>query len=173
MDFEAIREWLIQNGIPADELDDVPKAPIATDVINLKEKSKTSEDIYNELLLDEGVTLEELKTARINYLKDQCSNSIYEGFVSASTGYEFGFNQHDQSNMSQQMLVIVADTNNAITTVQWKTKNHGVVDLTKGQFLGIIEEAKNHKINQQMKYWMKEELVLVAATIDEIKEINW
>lgn len=173
MDLETLREWLIQNGVPQEELDNVEPLPIIQDVDSLKAKTKTAKEIYEELLQNESTTLEELKQARINLLKDECSQAIYDGFVSESTGYCFGFNPRDQSNFTQQMLLIVADTNNTITTIQWKTKNQGVVELTKEQFFQIVEEAKQHKLNQQHKYWMKEELVLVSQSKDEVASIVW
>lgn len=172
MDLEILREWLIQNGVPQEELDNVEPLPIVQDVGNLKEKTKTAKEIYEELLQNESTTLEELKQARINLLKDECSEAIYEGFTS-SLGYEFGFQPHDQINFTQQMLLIVADKNSEITIIQWKTKNQGIVKLTKEEFLQIVEEAKQHKLNQQQKYWMKEELVLVAQSKEEIQLITW
>lgn len=172
MELSIIREWLIQKGIPAEELDNVEKAPIAKDVISLKEKSKTSQEIYEELLVS-SASLEELKIARINWLKEQCSNAIYEGFVSQSTAHTFGFNSNDQGNMTQTMLLIVADTANTMTTIQWKTKDAGVVEFSKEQFLIIVNEAKDHKLNQQYKYWLKEELILVAETVDELQSVTW
>lgn len=172
MDLETLREWLIQNGIPQEELDNVEPLPIVQDVDNLKEKTKTAKEIYDELLQNETTTLEELKQARINLLKDECSQAIYDGF-SSSLGYDFGFNPHDQVNFTQQMLLIVADTNNEITTIQWKTKNQGVVDFTKEEFLQIVEEAKQHKLNMQQRYWMKEELILISHTKEEIQSITW
>jgi hypothetical protein len=172
MDLEILKEWLIQNGVPQEELDNVEPLPIVQEVDNIKSKTKTAKEIYEELLQNESASLEELKQARINFLKDECTQAIYEGFTS-SLGYEFGFNAHDQQNFGQQLLLLMLDTNNTITEIQWKTKNQGVVELTKEEFLQIVEEAKQHKLNQQHKYWMKEELVLVSQSKDEVASIVW
>lgn len=179
MNPDQLLEYLISNGYTTQEEFDKlveqykSQSPLRQDVDSIKIKTKTAKEIYEELFQNESTTLEELKQARINLLKDECSQAIYDGFISESTGYEFGFNPHDQINFTQQMLLIVADTNNEITTIQWKTKNHGVVELSKEEFLQVIEEAKQHKLNQQYKYWIKEELILIAENKDEIESIQW
>lgn len=44
MDMELLRGWLIQKGISPNELDSVKPAPIAEDVVKLKEKSTFFEE---------------------------------------------------------------------------------------------------------------------------------
>jgi hypothetical protein len=146
--------------------------PLTEQVKELEQRVKTPLEIYNETDKTQ-ITLDELKQLRINLLKEECSQAIYNGFLSESTGYYFGFNQLDQINFTQQMLLIVADTNNEITTIQWKTKNAGVVTLTKEQFLQVAEEAKQHKLTQQQKYWNLEQQILAATTKEEIENITW
>lgn len=137
-----------------------------------KNKEQMSPKDYYDYIVNRDFNLNEIKEAKINLLKDECSQAIYDGFISESTGYSFGFNQLDQINFTQQMLLIVSDTNN-ITTIQWKTKNQGVVELTKEQFIQVVEEAKQHKLNQQQKYWNLEQQVLNATDKDTVKSIVW
>lgn len=115
------------------------------------------------------------RDAKINELKNACSQAIFNGFVSESTGYEFGFNELDQSNFTQQMLLIVAagGPDKYSEGIKWKTKSNSVVDLAANQFLAIIEEAKNHKLIQQGKYWQLEYKVLNANTVEAIEAIVW
>lgn len=144
---------------------------ITPDLNKLKEIMSSLE--YYQYILSEDISLDVLKDARICLLKDECSQAIYNGFLSESTGYYFGFNQLDQINLTQQMLLILTDTNNQITEVHWKTKNAGVVTFTKQEFLQIVEEAKQHKLTQQQKYWNLEKQILNATDKATIESIVW
>lgn len=137
----------------------------------IKYKLKNANEVFQELIIDE-ITLDNLKLAKIEQLKYFCSSAIYEGFLS-SLGHEFGFNMLDQGNFTQQMLLVVADTSDSITTIQWKTKNNGVVELDKQQFTLVVNEAKDHKLTQQNKYWQLELNVLNSTTKEEVLNINW
>lgn len=114
--------------------------------------------------------LESLKVARISKLKEESTSSIYDGFVSESTGYSFGFNELDQVNFTQRMLTIVAG---ATGPFKWKTKDAGVVELTKEEFIVVIQEAEAHKLDNQEHYWQLEELILSAETNAQVDSIAW
>lgn len=113
--------------------------------------------------------------AKINELKAACTKAIFDGFKSEATGYSFGFNELDQTNFTQQTLLIVSKGGPANYTepIKWKTKSDSVVELTPEQFIAITEEAKAHKIAEQEKFWTLEVQVLSCSTVEEINAISW
>ena len=115
-----------------------------------------------------AASLSDLKEARIAKLKEECSAAIYEGFTSEE--YQFGFKQQDQENFTQRMLTIIAG---AAGPFEWKTKNAGVVSLTKEEFIAAINNAEAHKLTEQKKYWALEAQVLAAETNTEVDAVKW
>jgi hypothetical protein len=138
------------------------------DVEPYVERVKTATEIYEENKDKTDLLLEDIKQLRINKLKEECSNAIYDGFD--FNGAHFGFNVHDQSNFTQQLLLIVAGNT---TPIQWKTKNVGVINLTVQEFQAVIGEATNHKMTEQAKYWTIEQLVVASQTKEEVTAIEW
>lgn len=123
-----------------------------------KIKWKTSDDL-----------LTEKRNLKIEELKKACSEAVYAGFAS-TIGHEFGFNEHDQANFTQQMLLIL---NGNTAPIHWKTKNAGVVTLTLEEFNTVIEDSKNHKITQQQKFWQLEAQAKAAISEAELNLISW
>lgn len=174
MNPETILEYLISKGIITQEEFDrrVKEQEKISSITKIKEKVKTPQERYSEVFSNADSTIEELKLARINLLKDECSKAIYDGFV-ATNGKSYGFNEHDQANFTQQMLLMIQDTNNTITNIQWKTKDDGIVAHTKSEFNQVIQDAKNHKFAMQQKYWDLEQQILDALDKDTIDNVKW
>lgn len=155
------------------ELESQPQT-IEDQVVKLKEqiiyieRVKTAAEIYEENKDREDITLEELKQLRINKLKDECSQAIYDGFISKE--YEFGFNVNDQTNFTQQLLLVVSGKEG---NIQWKTKSDGVIELTVDEFKEVALDAETHKRDQQNIYWLKEQEVIDATSSEEVKLISW
>lgn len=135
----------------------------------LQERSLTAIEKYNLLEID-NTDLEDLRVAKLNSLKENCIQAIYNGFHSNSVNHEFGFNDLDQVNFTQQMLMVVAGDTKEI---QWKTKDAGVVTLTVEQFKTVVQEAAAHKLVQQQKYWQIEQQVINANSKEQITTLNW
>ncbi|MNP83536.1 hypothetical protein D3C76_1825090 [compost metagenome] len=57
--------------------------------------------------------------------------------------------------------------------MQWKTTNLGVVDLTEAQFTQVLDDAENHQLTQQKKYWTVEAKVNAATTKEDMDAIVW
>lgn len=145
--------------------------PVEEQVKELQDSVKTADEKYAELDLTTA-SLDDIKAAKIAQLKELCSNAIYDGFDS-SIGHSFGFNELDQANFTQQSVLIVLNGLTDTDTVQWKTKDAGVVDLTIAQFKTIIGEAKDYKLQQQTKYWGLEAQVNAATTNAEVDAVVW
>jgi len=144
--------------------------------IEIQNKLLNADEKY--LLLNKSdILIEDLRQAKIEQLKYLCEQSIYEGFVSTvikeNVTLEFGFNTHDQNNMTQQTLLVVSTGGNYTSPIYWKTKNLGVIELTVAEFNQIINDATNHKVSQQNKYWQLESQVIGASDIRTIDSINW
>lgn len=141
--------------------------------VNDIEMKLLSADERYKLLDLSSITLEELKQYKIAQLKELCSNSIYNGFTSSVKGYSFNFNELDQANFTQQLLLIVASNGTYNNLIKWKTKDMQVVELTVDEFTIILGEAELHKRTEQNKYWQLESQLLSATSIEEINSINW
>lgn len=150
----------------------IGEKPLVEQIKELKNQLFTADERYQSLNKS-AISIEELKQYKILQLKELCSNTIYQGFTSSVNGYIFGFSEHDQANMAQQTLLIVASNGNYTSPIQWKTKNNGVVNLTVDEFNIIINEAASHKLTQQNKYWDLEQQVLLAETLEDVDVIVW
>lgn len=142
-------------------------ASLEEQIHDFKETSISAVDRLAEMA-DQNISLEEMQTLKLNALKEQCSAAIYDGFTSGAN--EFGFNLLDQSNFTQRMVTIVSG---APGPFKWKTKNNGVVELTKDEFIQAVMDAEAHKLVQQEKYWSLEIEVLAAISNDEVNAVIW
>lgn len=134
----------------------------------LVERVKTASEIYQENVDKMDILMEDLRTLRIEKLKEECSQAIYDGFFVGEN--HFGFNEHDQANFTQQLLLVVAGQSSPI---HWKTKNKGVIELTADEFKAVCQAAEVHKRSEQEKYWTLEQQILAATTAGEIKAVEW
>lgn len=115
--------------------------------------------------------LDDIKTAKIAFLNEECTQAIYAGFTSTSTGYTFKFDLEAQDNFNQQCTLFLLNQN--LMETQWKTENAGIITLTKQQFIDVVFEAAQHKQTQIAKYWQLKAQVNAATTKEEVDAINW
>lgn len=124
-------------------------------------------------------TIEELEATFIDFIKknkldklnEACNEQILNGFTSASTGFVFEFETHDQSNFTQQAILLLNDP--TINSIPWKTLNMGIQNLTRSQYFTILKESETHKRNAIGKFWTLKAQVMGATTVEEIDAINW
>ncbi len=114
---------------------------------------------------------EYIRSEKLKELKNKSSLAILGNFTSATTGHIYEFEEHDQANFTQQMLLLVS--NPAITTVDWKTVDAGVVTHTREQFFAVVGDADSHKRGNMTKFWTKEAQLNSATTLDEINAVKW
>ena len=140
----------------------------------LLQQFKSAKQVYAETS-PTSVSLDAYKTLRIEALKEDCSEAIYEGFDSPSTGATFGFNQNDQMNFTQLSLRILAagGASGYNKPIQWKTKSGAIISLTVEQFNTVLDEAEAHKLEKQAKFWQLEGQVKAAMDVESVKAINW
>lgn len=167
---------VVYRGWEYDEIQ-MPKDEYIEILMNKKEFEKIEENFLNPddkfmKVNDDEVTFDELKSLKLQQLKYLCSETIYNGFTT-TLGYTFGFNELDQSNFTQMMVLIVANGGQYNEPIHWKTKNEGVVELTVVEFLTVINEATIHKQNVQNKFWELEKELNECESKKEILEIKW
>jgi hypothetical protein len=117
----------------------------------------------------ESSSIEEVRMAKYNALKEQCDEHILADFYSSSTDAQYGFSEIDQMNMTQQMILFFINPG----PIMWKTEDKGLVQLTKEQFIGVAFEAQRHKEKQIKHWWQLKANVLAAQTKEEIMEFEW
>lgn len=121
----------------------------------------------------ETITLEEIKILKVESLKEECTSAIHDGFTSKTLGKSFGFNEHDQSNFTQQLLLVVASNGNYTQPIKWKALNGEVITMNATEFIQLVNEAEFHKRTNQNKYWTLEAEVKNAKTLEEVVDIVW
>ncbi|UFJ40091.1 hypothetical protein LOK74_18945 [Brevibacillus humidisoli] len=136
-----------------------------------KERSKMTADQWYQTIRQTNAPLEEWKEAKIAQLDGMAERDILSGFTSQTTGHFYRFNQLDQMNFTQQMLLLVADQ--SIAEVSWKTEDAGVVVHTREQFLAVTNEAEQHKRSLMERYWTLKAQAQDATTKEEVDTINW
>jgi hypothetical protein len=131
---------------------------------NLDDSMPTNEEL-------ESWYFDFLYEAKREEMSRACNEAILENFFSPATGFTFEFKEYDQSNFTQQMLLLIA--NPSITEVQWKTVDAGIVTLTREQFFAVVEDANIHKRNALSKFWAKEAELKTFTTTEQIQKMEW
>lgn len=111
------------------------------------------------------------KNQKRREMSEACNQAILGNFFSSSVGYEFEFTEYDQSNMTQQMLLLIADP--TITTVNWKIADQSIVTLTREQFFAMVNDANLHKRNHLSKFWQKEAELKTFTEFEQIEKMTW
>lgn len=114
-----------------------------------------------------------LKDAKIAELNDACNQEILAGFTSSALGqpHTYGFDYEDQQNLNGQLAILMFD--NTITSVNWKTKDAGVLTHTRDQFIQVCKDAEAFKRSRIEKFWNLKAQVQQATTEDQINAITW
>lgn len=133
-------------------------------------KLRTPKERYDSLALMD-TPIEELKKAKVEALKYQCTETTSSGFYSKSTGYEIGFSDADQRNMSNQLILFLADPSK--TGCDWKMKSGDVHYLTKEQFVTLSVEGEEHTRSNIGKLWKLSTLVEGASSKAAVHNVKW
>ena len=151
-------------------------------------------DEYIKLMADKQIALEELqKDANTKYLELDIANTDIEtvrlakedqlnhlcnvailGTFNGHNGHTYSFDMEAQANFNQQFTDLLIDT--TIATIDWKTKDAGVVTHTRDEFMALRTDIKNHKLSNIQKYWTLENKLMdtaITKTKDDIIAINW
>jgi hypothetical protein len=113
--------------------------------------------------------LEYVRSEKLKELNDKCESTICDGFI--SNNHEYQFDYKDQDNIGQQLTLLLLDP--TINSIQWKTKDAGIVVHTRDEFIAIANDANNHKRLNMGKYWTFEAQLKTLTTESEINSIVW
>lgn len=142
---------------------------IADKQIILEESQKDANTKYLELDITNS-DIETVRQAKKDQLNHLCNVAILGTFIGHNS-HTYSFDMEAQDNFNQQFTDLLIDT--TIATIDWKTKNAGVVTHTRDEFMALRTDIKNHKLSNIQKYWTLEAQVLNALTKDEITAISW
>lgn len=131
----------------------------------------TIEEIIDEIT-ENIIPLEDLKLIKLEQLMDSYKSTIVSGFPSSATGEQiiYGYKQQDQLNYSKIANLFALDTNKTSTILG--SESHGVVTLTKEQFLVFMADAETHEMNLYLKRKNIENSINNATTVEELEQIS-
>jgi hypothetical protein len=124
---------------------------------------------------DSGVTEQDLEEIRKIVLLDVMENykaKIATSFKSSALGVEmtFSYKQQDQLSYSKWANTLALDPQKEFVIMG--SLSHGVVQVTRAQFLKFMDDVENYELNLYFKRKSIEEKVKSAKSIDEIYKID-
>jgi hypothetical protein len=140
---------------------------------NMEEDQPTEEELQAAWLDLTTLKIEDVKVEKISTLNEECNKIILAGFTSSAVGvlHQYGFDYEDQSNLMGTLTLF--NSNPALTEIEWKTKDAGLVLHTREQLVQLCTDSFTHKQNNIKKYWIKKQQVLDAISIEEINSITF
>lgn len=102
--------------------------------------------------------------------KQDCENTICEGFQSATMNAFYEFSIKDQQNFNQKATDLLLKP--TLDSVEWKTKDKGVLTHTRDQFITLLDEAGQHKEGYINNLWQIRQKFTTYTTLDQIDSIG-
>jgi hypothetical protein len=122
-----------------------------------------------------SVSLDDLKSKKINELDNACKNAILANFTATlnDVDYEFTYDMPSQSRFNGVGILFI---NNQITEIPWTAYQNGKrvrITLTKDDFNVLSLAALAHQNDNVIKYSDLYVKVNNATTPDEVNQITW
>jgi hypothetical protein len=116
--------------------------------------------------------LDEYKQDKIDYLNKICNETILNTFISSAMGTEhiYVFDYEAQMNFAGAKQ---AFQDNIITSVDWNTRDAGVIAHNATQFNQLWLDGFTHKMTNINKFRNLKEQVNTVTTKDQVDQINW
>lgn len=111
------------------------------------------------------------KSVKIEELTECCREVIVAGFTSQTTGHTYDYEDYDQLNMADQFNLLQAFP--STTTVDWKTRDGGVISHTVEQFRSVYLEGFTHKHMHVQRFRALKAQVEAATTDEQVAQIVW
>lgn len=113
-------------------------------------------------ITEEDRDIEELRTARFEELMEVYKDTIVKGFTSEATGEPvlYGYSQQDQLNYAKWANVF--SLNPAKDFVIIGSISHGVVHMTREQFIVFMDDAETYEVSLYTKRKMLEATIAKA-----------
>lgn len=117
----------------------------------------------------EAAYLTAVKNMKIAELKVTCDSQIVAGF--SSYGHSFDYEVMDQIRFLEKDVFVRDDV--LVLTVDWWTRDAGVVTFSKIDFLQIVANGSAHKQTQLTNYHSKVDAVNACTTPEQVQAITW
>ncbi|MFE1631036.1 hypothetical protein ACFLFF_30340 [Brevibacillus reuszeri] len=116
--------------------------------------------------------LTELKTAKIEEVKQKANETILAGFKSSALGAEhsYSFDFEAQINLLGIKGLLADD---AFPGMPWSTWEQGDVLHSREQLQTLWDDGMQHKLSIQQRYWELKRQIEVATTRGQIVAIEW
>lgn len=115
------------------------------------------------------VTLDEYKNQKKSDLEIDYNKALQGDFQ--SLGYTFSYDEEAQKNFTKVTALLALKPEKVDTA--WNTKSHGIILLTKEQYLQVVEDAENHEWFNLGKLWNYKHKVEIAQSYDEVDAVVW
>lgn len=119
----------------------------------------------------ESPSLEVLKTHKMEQLMNTYKSKLVQGMTSSATGEEvlYGYSQQDQLNYSKWANALSLDPLKESVTIG--TVSHGVVTLTREQFLQFSRDCEAHEMGLYNKRVVLQTQITNALTVPVLESI--
>jgi hypothetical protein len=109
------------------------------------------------------------KQVKERELKDQTEINILKGFT-GTNGHIFDFDYKDQNNINQQLSLLLLDTER--TSVDWRTRDVGILTFTRDEFIQICRDAENWKRTNIGLCWQRIAEMQQLENVEQIKKFS-
>jgi len=129
------------------------------------------EPVYTPI--PDSVNLPYVQQSKIEEINIACNLDILNGFASSCTGVEhsYKFNEEWQTNFNREMNSLLL--NPTILSLNWTTKDDGVMVHTREQFIILYAESKLHIDTKMARYYEMRDQIMAAQTTTQVKEFAW
>lgn len=142
--------------------------------------SKNPDEIYKELsVMDQNLTIEELRRAKDRQLNYLCNQSILEGFTYTidADSQEYKFNYDVEAQLNFQGAIVLA-TAGQLTEMEWTARNAegNIVRVVLkasdfAKLAGVMVQHKNKNISKYRDELMPQ--LLAAETKEQVDAVVW
>lgn len=115
--------------------------------------------------------LEEFKSQYKNEVNMNVGIACLKGFTSATTGWSYETESHDQKNFDRRLAMVRAFPNK-YPTVGWKCADGVVRDHTPEEFESVVSELDDFITSKVNKGWEIKNQIKNAQTVNDLETIN-
>ena len=123
--------------------------------------------------IPDSVKLPFERQSKIQELNIACNQDILSGFSSSAIGekHEYKFDYEYQGNFDKKLGILSMIP--TIQTVDWPTKDAGIITHTREQFLQVCLDGQSWIESNLFRYFRMKAEIEVMENIDEIASVKW
>jgi hypothetical protein len=130
---------------------------------------ETETNILEKWEVINTLTLNEYKKNKLAELEDAYKEALQRDFE--SLGYTFSYVEEAQKNFTKVTALFALKPDK--TDTPWNTNSHGIILLTKEQYLQVVEDAENQEWYNLGKLWSYKHKIEIAQSYEEVDKIIW